>query len=71
MATQVYFNTGPLQDWGQTWGLGHTKGLEQMSALASGEGDEDTLFLHSALIEGSSKGTLSELSEDFSRRLVS
>lgn len=42
-----------------------------MSALPSGEGDEDTLYLRSALIEGSSKGTLSELSEDFSRRLVS
>lgn len=52
MDTQVHFHTGPLQNWGQTWGLGHTEELEQMWALAY-RGHPVLQLITLALSEGS------------------
>lgn len=72
MATQVLFHTGPLQDWGQTWGLGHKKG--NRTDVGTSEGDKDTLFFYTQLLQLSWRlhpGVYSvSWVKTFSRRLV-
>lgn len=62
--SQVHFHTGPLQNWGQTWGLGHTEELEQMWALAS-RGNLVLKFITLALLEGSFSVLLMETTDLF------